>query len=87
MKPGEPITYVSVVAIHPKVRWGLKRGRVDPSVIYPSGHEHCFCVDTNASPIFWIGDEGQNWIRGYHLEHSAEGSALLAAYKLVRSAA
>jgi hypothetical protein len=86
VEAGEPITYVDIVGIHP-TRWGLKRGRVDPKVIYPAGHLHCFCVGTNCSPIFWIDAEGQNWIRGYHLEQSAEGSALLAAYKLVRSAA
>jgi hypothetical protein len=82
---GEPITYVEIVALSP-TRWGLKRGRVDFRVIYEAQHEQCFCIDTNASPIFWLDTEGQRWIRGHHLEKSAEGSALLAAYKLVRSA-
>jgi hypothetical protein len=86
MKAGEPITYVEIVALNP-TRWGLKRGRVDPKVIYPAGHAYCFCIDTNCSPVFWLATEGQCWIRGYHVEQSAEGSALLAAYKLVRSAA
>ena len=85
---GEPITYVTLDHDDERaiivVRSFVARGEVflDDRVGYgflPTSTAHTALLDADV--------EGSCWIRGHHRNNSEEVAALLAAYKLVRSAA
>lgn len=89
---GDPITYVIVEANAPpsteELVHGLRRDFVDGGHDkIPPPNEVVFWLYGNGTPVLWVEAEGLRWIRGHHYSNSLEGQALLAAYKLVRSAA
>lgn len=85
---GEPITYVTPDRDDEKtilvIRSFVAQGEVflDDRVGYgflPTSTAHTALLDADV--------EGSYWIRGHHRNNSEEVAALLAAYKLTRSAA
>jgi hypothetical protein len=88
---GEPITYIAdghgtVVVVRSFVQ--------DSREVFPPGFEHegggqqlWLTTDRLYATLISEDGEGMGWIRGHHCDNSEEVAALLAAYKLTRSAA
>lgn len=95
MKVGDPVTYVVAITLHDsgrgrafRVDLGLHHDFVDGGHDkIPEPTEVGFWLRGNGTPVLWMEAEGLRWIRGHCRRDTPEGQALLAAYKLARSAA
>ena len=93
---GEPITYVAEVPDGVLIVRSFVSGGGDTEQHEVSKYATTFATSAgygflpasrSHSTLLTLDAEGSQWIRGHHRDNSEEARALLAAFKLVRSAA
>lgn len=85
---GDPITYVSIELRRDKGVQCVRRDYVDGGHDkIPAPNDLGFWLKGDGTPVLFADGEGLTWMRGHHREDSSDAQALLAAYKLARSAA